>query len=252
MTIYDGILPHKSLAGTVQPAMNAPSLLFDLDGTLVDTAPDLLGALNAVLGSERRAAVDPQTLRHMVGHGARVLIERAMAATGEPVSAERLPELIDRFIAHYRGHIADHSRPFPHVEETLAALKSDGARLAVLTNKPQVLTEPILEALGLAGVFGVICGAGRYDYNKPDARVVRHVVDELGGDIRQTAMIGDSAVDVATARAAGIPVILLSYGYTPDPVHSLGADAVLDTFADLPAHIRRFVAFQKTGAPSGP
>ena len=97
----------------------------------------------------------------------------------EPVSPERLPEFIDRFIAYYRDHIADQSRPFPAVEETLAALRGDGARLAVLTNKPQVLTVPILERLGLANLFGVICGAGRYDYNKPDARVVKHVVDEL-------------------------------------------------------------------------
>ena len=213
--------------------MDAPCLLFDLDGTLVDTAPDLLGALNAVLMSEGRATVDPQTLRHMVGHGARVLIERAMAATGEPVSADRLPVLIDRFIAHYREHIADHSRPFPAVEDTLATLKQGGARLAVLTNKPQVLTEPILEALKLANHFDFICGAGRYDYNKPDARVVKHVVEELGGDLARTAMIGDSIVDVDTARAAGIPVVLLSYGYTPDPVHSLGADAVIDAFPDL-------------------
>ena len=219
--------------------MDGLSLLFDLDGTLVDTAPDLLAALNAVLASERRKSIDPQSLRHMVGHGARVLIERAMAATGDPVSASRLPELIDRFIAHYRNHIADHSRPFPQVEETLAVLRRGGLRLAVLTNKPQVLTEPILETLGLTNHFGVICGAGRYDYNKPDARVVRHVVDELGGDIGRTAMIGDSAVDVATARAAGIPVILLSYGYTPDPVHNLGADAVIDAFPELPAAVSR-------------
>jgi phosphoglycolate phosphatase len=214
--------------------MDGPSLLFDLDGTLVDTAPDLLGALNAVLASEGRATLDPQTLRHMVGHGARVLIERAMAATGEPVSVSQLPELVDRFIAHYREHIADYSRPFPAVEKTLIALKRDGARLAVLTNKPQVLTVPILEILRLARLFGVICGAGRYDYNKPDARVVRHVIEELGGDLNRAVMVGDSAVDVATARAADIPIILLSYGYTPEPVHSLGADAVADSFSELP------------------
>lgn len=214
--------------------MDGTSLLFDLDGTVVDTAPDLLGALNAVLASEGRTAVDPQTLRHMVGHGARVLIERAMAATGEPVSAQQLPDLIDRFIAHYRDHIADFSRPFPGVQETLAALKGEGARLAVLTNKPQVLTVPILETLGLASLFGVICGAGRYDYNKPDARVVRHVIEELGGNLDRTIMVGDSAVDVATARAADIPVVLLSHGYTPEPVQSLGADAVVDSFSELP------------------
>lgn len=214
--------------------MDGPSLLFDLDGTLVDTAPDLLGALNAVLDSEGRTPIDPRTLRHMVGHGARVLIERAMTATGEPVSAQRLPVLVDRFIAHYREHIADHSRPFPAVEETLAALKRNGARLAVLTNKPQVLTVPILETLRLANFFGVICGAGRYEYNKPDARIVRDVVAELGGDLDRTILVGDSAVDVATARAADIPVVLLSYGYTPEPVGNLGADAVVDSFCDLP------------------
>ena len=213
--------------------MPSPALLFDLDGTLVDTAPDLLGALNAVLVSEGRPTVDPTTLRHMVGHGARSLIEQAMAATGERAAPERLQELVDRFIAHYRAHIVDGSRPFPGVEDTLLQLRDEGARMAVLTNKPQVLTEPILENLNLARHFGVICGAGRYDYNKPDARVVEHVVRELGGPGVGAVMIGDSVTDVATARAAKIPVILLSYGYTPEPVHSLGGDVVIDTFAEV-------------------
>ena len=214
--------------------MPSPALLFDLDGTLVDTAPDLLGALNAVLVSEGRHTVDPTTLRHMVGHGARSLIEQAMAATGERAEPERLQELVDRFIAHYRAHIVDGSRPFPGVEDTLLQLRDEGARLAVLTNKPQVLTEPILENLNLAQHFGVICGAGRYDYNKPDARVVEHVVRELGGAGAGAVMIGDSITDVATARAAKIPVILLSYGYTPEPVHSLGGDIVIDAFSEVP------------------
>lgn len=221
--------------------MESPALLFDLDGTLVDTAPDLLGALNAVLLSEGRQTVDPQTLRHMVGHGARALIEQAMAATGEPVTAERLPVLVDRFIAHYRDHIVDGSRPFPGVPETLQHLRRQGARLAVLTNKPQVLTEPILEALELSQFFGVICGSGRYDYNKPDARVVTHVVQELGGEGAGTILIGDSAVDVATARAAGVPIILLSYGYTPQPVRTLGADSVIDSFRELGPALARFL-----------
>jgi phosphoglycolate phosphatase len=221
--------------------MPSPALLFDLDGTLVDTAPDLLGALNAVLVSEGRKAVDPQTLRQMVGHGARALIERAMAATGERVSPERLPELVDRFIAHYRDHIADGSRPFPGVETTLTELKHAGARLAVLTNKPQILTVPILEALHLSHLFHVICGAGRYNHHKPDPRIVAHVIDELGGAPGGAIMIGDSAVDVATARAAQIPVILLSYGYTPEPARTLGADAVVDGFAELPGILPRFL-----------
>jgi phosphoglycolate phosphatase len=127
----------------------------------------------------------------------------------------------------------DGSRPFPGVENTLLQLRDEGARLAVLTNKPQVLTEPILENLNLAQHFGVICGAGRYEYNKPDARVVEHVVRELGGPGAGAVMIGDSVTDVATARAANIPVILLSYGYTPEPVRSLGGDVVIDTFVEV-------------------
>jgi phosphoglycolate phosphatase len=222
--------------------MDSPALLFDLDGTLVDTAPDLLGALNAVLASEGRATVDPQTLRHMVGHGARSLIEQAMAATGERLSQERLPDLVDRFIAHYRGHIVDGSRPFPEVYATLDQLLQEGARMAVLTNKPQVLTEPILAALHLSHYFGVICGAGKYDYNKPDARVVAHVIAELGGAGAGAVMIGDSITDVATARAGAIPVVLLSYGYTPEPVTTLGADVVVDAFSEIPAVVRRLLA----------
>jgi phosphoglycolate phosphatase len=221
--------------------MNTPALLFDLDGTLVDTAPDLLGALNAVLVSEGREPIEPQALRHMVGFGARSLIEQAMAASGERASPDRLPELVDRFIAHYGDHIADLSRPFPGVETTLCSLRQEGSRQAVLTNKPKVLTVPILEALNLSTHFGAICGAGRYDYHKPDARIVTHVVEELGGPGKGAIMIGDSAVDVATARAANIPVILLSYGYTPEPAQDLGADAVTDSFSELPALIARFI-----------
>lgn len=221
--------------------MPSPALLFDLDGTLVDTAPDLLGALNAVLVCEGRETIDPQELRQIVGHGARALIERAMAATGERAAPERLPELVDRFIAHYRDHIVEGSRPFPGVEATLTELKRGGARLAVLTNKPQILTVPILAALRLSHFFHVICGAGRYSHHKPDPRIVAHVIDELGGAPDGAVMIGDSAVDVATARAAQIPVILLSYGYTPEPARTLGADAVIDAFPELPSILPRFL-----------
>jgi len=217
--------------------MPLPALIFDLDGTLVDTAPDLLGALNAVLRAEGRHGLDTTTLRHMVGFGAHSLIEQAMRASGEAVTPERLPALVDAFIAHYRAHLADESRPFPHVVETLAALAKDGARMGVLTNKPQELTGPLLEKLNLARFFGAIHGAGRYDYVKPDPRVFHHVVEELGGG--RAIMIGDSKTDVATARAAKAPVILLSYGYTPEPAHTLGADAVLDDFADVPAWVRK-------------
>jgi phosphoglycolate phosphatase len=214
-----------------------PALIFDLDGTLVDTAPDLLSATNAVLRSEGRRPVDPATLRHMVGFGARALIEQAMAATGAPVDPSRLPALIDIFLTHYRAHIADESVAFPGVVETLQKLTDAGRRLGVLTNKPQAMADLLLQALRLARFFPVIYGAGRMNYVKPDARIFHDVVRELGGE--PGVMIGDSITDVATARAAKAPIILVSYGYTPEPAHSLGADVVTDDFAQIPELLRK-------------
>jgi phosphoglycolate phosphatase len=212
--------------------MPYPALIFDLDGTLVDTAPDLLGATNAVLESQGRNTVDPATLRHMVGFGARSLIEQAMAATGAPADSSALPALVDVFLTHYRAHIADESLPFAGVVETLELLTSDGRRLGVLTNKPQAMADLLLRALKLDRFFPVVYGAGRMSYVKPDARIFHDVVRELGGE--PGVMIGDSITDVATARAAKAPVILVSYGYTPEPAHTLGADAVTDDFSTIP------------------
>jgi phosphoglycolate phosphatase len=215
----------------------APALIFDLDGTLVDTAPDLLGATNAVLEAEGRLPIDPASLRHMVGFGAKSLIEQAMAATGAPPPPEDMDRLIGIFIDHYRDHLADFSRPFPGVEETLAKLKAEGARLAILTNKPAELTGPLLSRLGMEGYFTAIYGAGRKSYTKPDPRIFHDVVEDCGGG--PAVMIGDSITDLATARAAGAPCILMSYGYTPVPASELGADAVLDDFTQLPKALKR-------------
>jgi phosphoglycolate phosphatase len=217
-----------------------PALIFDLDGTLVDTAPDLLAAMNAVLIAQGRRTVDPVTLRHMVGFGAASLIRQAMAATGDPVTEEALPALVEHFVNYYAQHIADDSVPFPHVIETLTALKAQGVKMGVLTNKPQELAGPLLDALDMSRFFGAIHGAGRFSYVKPDARVFHHVVEDLTGNPQAPAiMVGDSTTDAKTAQAAGVPAILLSYGYTPDPVDTLGADAVTDNFADIPALARR-------------
>jgi phosphoglycolate phosphatase len=216
--------------------MPQPALIFDLDGTLVDTAPDLLGATNAVLKSQGRPPVDPGTLRHMVGFGARSLIEQAMAATGTSAPPSELPALVEIFLTHYRAHIADASVAFPGVVETLQQLSDAGERLGVLTNKPQEMADLLLGALKLDRFFGVIYGAGRMSYVKPDARIFHDVVRDLGGE--PGIMIGDSITDVATARAAKAPVILVSYGYTPRPAHTLGSDAVTDSFAEIPRLVR--------------
>ena len=223
-------------------AVSLPALIFDLDGTLVDTAPDLLGAMNAVLLQQGRRTVDPDTLRHMVGFGAASLIRQAMAATGDPVGEDLLPRLVEDFIVHYGAHIADDSAPFPGVVETLSALKAAEIPMGVLTNKPHELALPLLDALDMSRFFGAIHGAGRFSYVKPDPRVFHHVVEELTGNPKAPAlMVGDSTTDAKTARAANVPVVLLSYGYTPDPVESLGADAVTGDFRDIPALMRRLV-----------
>jgi phosphoglycolate phosphatase len=219
----------------------SPALIFDLDGTLVDTAPDLLGATNAVLTARGRDLIDPTTLRHMVGFGAQRLIAQAMEATGAAAAADEMPALVEIFLAHYGAHLADFSRPFPGVAETLAELKAGGARLGVLTNKPQAFTPPLLEQLSLAGYFTAVYGQGRKPYSKPDPRIFHDVVRDLfaeAGGGGPAVMIGDSITDLETARAARVPCILLTYGYTPIPVEQMGADAVLDDFQDLPAALK--------------
>jgi phosphoglycolate phosphatase len=218
-----------------------PALIFDLDGTLADTAPDLLGATNAVLAAKGRPLLDLSNLRHMVGFGAKALISQAMEASGAPVTEADMPSLTDIFIAHYTSHIADGTRLFPGVTATLAALKADGARLAVLTNKPQELTDLLLPRLGLDGMFAAVYGAGRKTYTKPDPRIFHDIVNDCGGG--PAVMIGDSITDLNTARAANAPCILVSYGFTPVPARELGADMVLDDFSALPDALRQLGIF---------
>ena len=222
-----------------QSPPSAPTLIFDLDGTLADTAPDLLGATNAVLAAQGRPRLDLDHLRHMVGFGAVALITQAMEASGAPVAQAELPPLIEIFLAHYRSHIADGTRLFPQVAETLAALSAQGAQLGVLTNKPQELTDLLLPRLKLDGFFTSVYGAGRKPYTKPDPRIFHDVVaDTAKQDGGASVMIGDSITDLNTARAAGAPCILMSYGFTPVPAAQLGADLVLDDFAQLPQALR--------------
>src|SRR5471032_2970207 len=179
-----------------------PALIFDLDGTLVDTAPDLLGATNAVMAAQGLPLIPPSTLRHMVGFGARSLIEQAMEAVGRSLTPDELSPLVDIFLAHYRAHIADSSVLFPGVRETLTSLKDRGARLAVLTNKPQDLADLLLPRIGIDHFFAEVYGAGRMSYVKPDARIFHDVVRDIGGAEGGAVMIGDSITDLKTAQAA--------------------------------------------------
>ena len=215
------------------------AIIFDLDGTLVDTAPDLAAALNSVLTAEGHRPVSTADLRHLVGHGVRAMFEHALLRHEADLAPDRLAVLTERFLTFYRANIARDSKPFPRVPETLDRLALAGAGLGVCTNKAHDLTELLLSELSLSRHFPAVVGGGRTPYSKPDPRHVFEVVKALNSNRHRAVFVGDSAVDVQAARAAEIPVIAMSYGYTPVPAAELGADAVLDDFAQLPDTISR-------------
>jgi phosphoglycolate phosphatase len=209
------------------------TVVFDLDGTLVDTAPDLAAALNAVLAREGRPIVPLDDVRHMVGRGARVLIERAMAASGSPADPNAVRDLIEHFLEHYEANIALASKPFERAESVAQRLALRGHKLGICTNKPEALSLKLLRELKLNSLFPIVLGADSKPYRKPDPRHLLDTIAALGGRRESAVMIGDSDTDVKTARAANVPVVVVSFGYTEIPVHELGADAVIDHFDAL-------------------
>ena len=211
-------------------------VIFDLDGTLVDTAPDLCAALNHALSNVGRAAVDAATVRHLVGHGARALIERGLEQTGggDPaLAAQALPAFLD----HYAAHIADGSQPYPGAAAALDGLAAAGVRLAICTNKPVALARQLLAALGWSGRFTAVLGGDSLPVRKPDGEHVAATARAAGVALASTVFVGDTTVDVAAARDAGIPVIVVGFGFADHPAAELGADAVIDRFDDLAAAI---------------
>lgn len=216
-------------------------IAFDLDGTLVDTAPDLVGALNAVLAEQGLAPVPFEDARLMVGRGAKALIEKGYAATGLPLSPELALGLVERFIAVYLARIADESRPFPGVEAALDSLSDAGAILSVCTNKRTDLAIPLLDALCLTHRFASVIGADLAPAAKPDARHLLHAIERAGGDHRRALMVGDSLTDVSAARNARVPVAVMTFGYTDIPPAEMGADLLLDHFDELPAAAARLL-----------
>jgi phosphoglycolate phosphatase len=216
-----------------QGALFGAVIAFDLDGTLVDTAPDLVGTLNVILAEEGLKPLPMVHARDLIGHGARRLLERGFQAAGEPLPADRMPALFDRFIAHYRAHIADESRPFPGVVAALEALRADGASLAVCTNKPTALSRTLLDALDLNRLFAAVVGPDSAPAAKPDPRHLDAAVAAAGGILGRAVMVGDAATDAGAARAAGVPLILVSFGYTDTPAHDLAPDILIDHFDEL-------------------
>ena len=214
--------------------MAAPTIVFDLDGTLIDTAPDLVDTLNVIFAREGWPPVPYETARNSIGGGARMMIARGIAAEGIAIAPAKLEQLFADFIAHYTEHIADRSRPFPGLIDALAA---GGSRFAVCTNKLERLSVLLLKELKLADRFAAICGQDTFGMQKPDPEVLRRTVAAAGGSLLHSIMIGDSATDIRAARAAGIPVIAVDFGYSERPVSEFGPDRIISHFAQLPAAI---------------
>ena len=217
--------------------MAARTIVFDLDGTLIDTAPDLVDTLNVVFAREGWPPVPYATARNQIGGGAKAMIARGIAAEGLAVPSQKLDQLFADFIAHYSEHIADRSRPFPGLTDALDVLASGGCRFAVCTNKLERLSVKLLKELKLADRFAAICGQDTFGIQKPDPDVLRRTVTAAGGSSPHSIMIGNSATDIHTARAAGIPVIAVDFGYSDRPVSEYGPDRIISHYAQLPAAI---------------
>lgn len=211
----------------------APILVFDLDGTLADTARDLIATLNVLLVREGLPTVAPPAARSLVGAGARALIERGFALNGAPLAPERVEPLVQDFLAHYEAHIADESELFPGARAALDRFSAAGFRLAVCTNKPERLARLLLEKLDAADHFAAICGRGTFPMHKPDPRTLMLTIEAAGGDPRRALMVGDSKTDIDTAKNAGAPVVAVDFGYTDTPVAALSPDRVISHFDEL-------------------
>ncbi len=221
--------------------MTAPTIVFDLDGTLVDTAPDLIDTLNAILGRHGVPPVPPGDARMMIGAGVKPLLQRALASKGLRPAPAEIDAMFAEYLELYAEHIADRSRPFPGLTAALDALAAQGCRLAVCTNKLEWLSVRLLDTLGLSSRFVAICGQDTFTMRKPDPDMLRLTIARAGGDTGHAVMVGDSMTDVATARAAGIPVVAVDFGYTETPPHELGADRLISHFDALPQAIRQLV-----------
>jgi phosphoglycolate phosphatase len=216
-------------------------VVFDLDGTLVDTAPDLINALNFILAREGLAPVPLHAARNMIGAGARKLLERGLELEGRTVSLAELDRLTDDFINHYAEHIADASRPFDGLEAALDDLERGGYRFAVCTNKLEWLSKRLLDRLNLSPRFAAICGADTFGVSKPDPAILRQTVARAGGELSSAIMVGDAGPDVGVARRAGVPVICVSFGYTEVPVADLKPDRVIDHMRELRGAIESLI-----------
>jgi phosphoglycolate phosphatase len=217
--------------------MVGPTVVLDLDGTLVDSAPDLVATLNIIFARTGLPPVAYDAARNMVGGGARALIVRGLKAEGRTLDVIEIDRMVSDFIDHYAAHIADQSRPFPGLETALDTLAARGCRLAVCTNKLEWLAVRLLDAFELSKRFATICGGDTFGLQKPNPEMLRRTIARAGGDADSTVMVGDSLTDITTAHAAGVPVVAVDYGYTERPVTEMGADRVIGALSALPGAV---------------
>lgn len=216
-------------------ALAGATIAFDLDGTLVESAPDLIGAVNAVLIAHGYQPLAYERGRPYVSRGARWLLQLGLESAGEPEPAARTAALFGGFIAYYSDHIADETRPFPGVIDALKTLRTAGAALVVCTNKPTDLSRSLLTKLGMAGLFDGVAGIDAVSAAKPNPAHLIEAVQAVGGDLARTVMVGDADTDAGAARSAGTPLILVDFGYSEIPAAALAPDVLLHHFDDLPA-----------------
>lgn len=207
------------------------AVLFDLDGTLVDSASDIAAAVNRMLAEEGLEQVDEALVRSWIGEGTPVLLETALGHVGSRRSAQAL---LPRFMVHYGDCLLHSPRLYPGVAETLAELGARGVPMAVCTNKPERFVGPLLEHIGIAGRFAGVVGAGTLPERKPHPRPLLHLAEQMELEPGRCLMVGDSQTDFLAAQAAGMPAVLVSYGYARGfDLHAAGALAVIDRFPDL-------------------
>lgn len=213
--------------------MSDRAVIFDLDGTLVDTAPDLMRATNHVLSTLGRRPITMDEVRVFVGHGARNLIMRGCAATGDPVDPKALEGLYQEFVGFYADNIADDSAPFPGLQPLLDRCRGNGIAMGICTNKLETLSVRLIEALGLEDYFGAIVGPDTLGIAKPDPAPYRETLRRLGDRPWVSVMVGDSETDILTARAVGVPVIGVPFGYTPRPVAEYKPDYLVTHYDQM-------------------
>ena len=213
--------------------MPVPTIVYDLDGTLADTAEDLVATLNWLLGREGLAPIKVESAGSLVGAGARALIRRGFATSGRILTPEGVEPLFADYLSHYNAHIVDRTRLYPGVDQALAAFARAGWRQAVCTNKVEVSAKLLIEKLGIVERFDFICGQDTFGVGKPDAKPLLETIAASGGARERAIMVGDSGTDINTARAANVPVVAVDFGYSDVPIQELGPDRVISHFDEL-------------------